>query len=77
MPYKDASDLPAQVKDHLPAHAQHIYLQAFNHAWEQYDSSSKRKDSSSREETAHKVAWSAVKKRYHKNEKGEWVEKKS
>lgn len=64
MPYKKNSDLPDSVKDNLPEHAQDIYREAFNSALEQYNE----------EETAHKVAWSAVKKKYTKQ--GErWVKK--
>ncbi|SUX85493.1 cation transport regulator [Citrobacter koseri] len=36
MPYKTKSDLPESVQDVLPAHAQDIYKEAFNSAWEQY-----------------------------------------
>jgi cation transport regulator len=50
------------VKDHLPAHAQEIYKEAFNSAWEQYAEKKDRRDGDSRETTSHKVAWSAVKK---------------
>jgi cation transport regulator len=76
MPYKDISDLPEQVKDNLPKHAQEIYMEAYNSAWDQYADPDKRRDEeSSREETAHKVAWAAVKKQYEK--KGDnWVKKK-
>ena len=34
MPYKTISDLPENVKNVLPKHAQEIYHQAFNSAWE-------------------------------------------
>jgi cation transport regulator len=72
MPYRKTTDLPDSVKDNLPAHAQEIYKEAFNHAYKEYKEPAKRRGSASREETAHKVAWSAVKKAYHK--KGEqWV----
>ena len=50
----------------LPAHAQDIYREAFNHAWQEYASPEERRGDASREETAHKVAWSAVKKKYEK-----------
>jgi len=60
MPYREISDLPDSVKNHLPHHAQEIYLAAFNNAWEEYAS---RDD---RDILAHKVAWSAVKKQYVK-----------
>jgi cation transport regulator len=75
MPYDNLNDLPKQVKDNLPKEAQKIYKEAFNNAYDEYSSGSKRKGSSSREETAHKVAWNAVKKKYHKNDDGDWVKK--
>lgn len=76
MPYKKTTDLPDSVKDNLPMHAQEIYLEAFNSAWEQYDQPEERRGDASREETAHKVAWAAVKKVYEKDEKsGKWSRK--
>jgi cation transport regulator len=66
MPYTKISDLPESVKHVLPKHAQDIYKEAFNHAFAQYADEEKRKTPQSREQTAHKVAWSAVKKKYHK-----------
>ncbi len=68
MPYAEISDLPSSVRSHLPAHAQEIYLAAFNNAWKEYAS---RAD---REAVAHRVAWAAVKKQYEKIGK-EWVRK--
>ncbi|MDU7306399.1 MAG: putative cation transport regulator ChaB [Escherichia coli] len=62
MPYKTKSDLPESVKHVLPSHAQDIYKEAFNSAWDQYKDKEDRRDDASREETAHKVAWAAVKK---------------
>ncbi len=70
--YKDRSDLPGSVKDNLPAHAQDIYKEAFNSAFEQYKDPDKRRGDDGREEVAHKVAWSAVKKEYEK-EGDKWV----
>lgn len=76
MPYKNVNDLPERVRENLPKHAQEIYLEAFNNAWDQYAKPEERRGDASREETAHKVAWSAVKKVYEKNEKtGEWKKK--
>lgn len=66
MPYDRNDELPDSVRSHLPAKAQKIYREAFNSAFEQYKS---RADG---EETAHKVAWSAVKKKYHKTDDGSW-----
>jgi cation transport regulator len=76
MTYKSNSDLPDSVKGVLPNHAQEIYRKAYNSAWEQYNEPGERRGDNSREETAHKVAWSAVKKQYEKNEKsGKWRKK--
>jgi cation transport regulator len=72
MPYKSTTELPDQVKNHLPKHAQDIFKEAFNHAWEEYKDPSKRRGEESQEEVAFKVAWAAVKQKYHK--KGdEWT----
>ena len=68
MPYKSITDLPEAVRQHLPKHAQEIYMEVFSHAWDQY---TERKD---RETLAHKVAWSAVKKQY-KKQGDKWVKK--
>jgi len=76
LPYKDVQDLPDSVRSNLPKHAQEIYLEAFNNAWDQYANPEDRRGSASREETAHKVAWSAVKHVYEKDElSGKWRKK--
>ena len=72
MPYKTLVDLPESVRGVLPKHAQEIYLEAFNHAWEEYKDPQKRKTPGSQEEIAHKVAWAAVKKKYVK-QGDKWV----
>ncbi|MBV8564696.1 MAG: ChaB family protein [Methylobacteriaceae bacterium] len=60
MPYSTNSDLPDSVRGHLPAHAQDIYREAFNHAFAAHA------DDPRREEAAHRIAWAAVKKSYAK-----------
>lgn len=76
MPYRKVSDLPSSVRDHLPKHAQEIYLAAFNSAWEQYADPEERRGDDTREEVAHKVAWAAVKNEYEKDEaSGDWKKK--
>ncbi|MEQ3635688.1 ChaB family protein [Alcanivorax sp.] len=72
MPYPNKEALPENVTDNLPAHAQEIYRKAFNSAWDEYEDPKDRRDNASREETAHKVAWAAVKQEYHK-EGDRWV----
>ena len=75
MPYERITELPDSVKDNLPKHTQEIYKEAYNSAWDQYDEPSEREGDASREETSHKVAWSAVKQSYEKNDDGRWVKK--
>lgn len=78
MPYKSNNDLPVQVKDNLPDHAQDIYREAYNSAWQEYKTPSERRGDADREETAHKVAWSAVKQKYTKDDKdNKWHKKKA
>ena len=73
MPYKKIADLPDKLKKNLPKEAQKIYMEAFNSAWELYAKPSKRKGADTREVTAHKVAWNAVKKKYYKDpSSGHW-----
>jgi cation transport regulator len=72
MPYRTISDLPDSVREHVPKHAQEIYKEAFNSAWAEYADKGERRGDESREEAAHKVAWSAVKKKYSKGTDGDW-----
>jgi cation transport regulator len=74
MPYKNLKDLPGRIKDNLPKHAQEIYKEAYNNAWEQYKDPKERKGKATREEVSHKVAWAAVKQKYEKV-KDEWQKK--
>lgn len=67
MPYKELSDLPKSVRKYLPEHVQEIYRAAFNNAWEEYAQD---------EERAYRVAWSAIKKKYEKDESsGQWKDR--
>ena len=74
MPYRTNEDLPDSVRDNVPAHAQDIYREAFNAAWEEYADPAKRRGDTGHEETAHRVAWAAVKKQYEKRG-DDWVRK--
>ena len=65
MPYEKLTDLPDSVRNNLPEHAQEIYKEAYNSAEEQYGEESR----------AHRVAWSAVERKYEKDENGNWVSK--
>ena len=61
MPYGSNFDLPPSVREHLPVHAQDIFREAFNAAWDRYGESLEE-----REAVAFRVAWAAVKRTYRK-----------
>jgi cation transport regulator len=61
MPYTSVRELPPAVRD-LPAHAQEIFMSAFNNAWATYAAGGLQQQ----EATAFRIAWAAVKKRYRK-----------
>ena len=67
MPYSSNADLPDRVRHHLPHHAQSIFREAFNHAYERYADPEKRHFGGSREAAANRVAWAAVKRSYYKD----------
>jgi cation transport regulator len=69
MPYATIEELPPAVR-HLPLHTQEIFRATFNAAWDTYAGRSPI----GREETAFRVAWAAVKKRYRKVDDS-WIEK--
>jgi len=66
MPYRSRDDLPPSVRSHLPAHAQDIYREAFNHAYAAHAGENDR------EKRAHMIAWAAVKRSYEKADDA-WV----
>lgn len=74
MPYEARSDLPGSVQNalHNVPHAQTIYREAYNSAYEQYKDPESRQGDRSREEVAHAVAWSAVEQKYEKGSDGYW-----
>ena len=65
MPYKQITQLPDNVKNNLPKHAQEIYKEAFDSAEERYGE----------EGRAHATAWGAVEQKCEKNDDGNWVKK--
>ena len=72
MPYARIDELPASVRDNVPKHAQEIYKDAFNSAWDDYKDAGDRRGDASRKETAHRVAWAAVKQKYEKGADERW-----
>ena len=72
MPYSSVNDLPDSVKNVLPSHAQEIFKEAFNSAYENYKHPEDRRGNDDREDVARKVAWAAVKKKYGKGADEKW-----
>ena len=72
----DISDITEKQIDELPTHGQEIFKEAHKNALDQYKDPKKRKGGKkeSKEQVAHKVAWSAVKKIY-KKEGDKWIKK--
>lgn len=79
MPYTNRDELPETVQSALSnvPHAQDIYKEAYNSAYEEYANPADRDGDASREEVAHRVAWSAVKTQYEKGEDDTWHPKES
>ncbi|VTO24295.1 cation transport regulator [Klebsiella variicola] len=75
MPYRNKQELPDSVQHVLPAHAQEIYKEAFNSAWDQYKDKDERRDDASREETAHKVAWGGGEEQLRESDDDKWHKK--
>lgn len=72
MPYAKTSDLPDSVRDSLPVHAQDIYMSTFNDAWDEYPAAQDSLEDDSRDASAHKDAWAAVRRSYEKDSDGYW-----
>lgn len=62
---KQAADLPSEVKEQLPEHAQQIFMAAFKGA----------QDDGMSEEAAKQVGWNSVKQEYEQGEGGKWQRK--
>ena len=78
---KEEENLSESTKkriDELPSHAQEIFKEAHSSALEQYKDPDKRRGGKkqSKEEVAHKVAWSAVNKKYKKGDDDKWIKNK-
>ena len=72
MPYDNTDQLRQSLQDKLPKHAQEIFMEAYNNAYERFSDPSKIRGDDTREEASNKVAWSAVKKEYEKGSDGKW-----
>lgn len=62
MAYSKVEELPQDIKEQLPEHAQQIFFAAFNAA---------QRDGLS-EDGARTVAWNSVKNQYKQDKNGQW-----
>lgn len=67
MTFQQLEDLPSEVSDKLPKHAQQLFMAAYNAA----------SDNGMSEENATKVAWSSVKNSYTEDQAGNWISKEN
>ena len=72
MPYNSINELPDNVTNVLPKHAQEIFKEVFNNAYDEYKDADDRRGDDSREDVARKVAWNAVKQKYEKDAHDKW-----
>ena len=66
MPYASDAALPERIRRRLPLDARAIFRAAFNAAFKSYAKNPRR------EEIAHRVAWTAVKRRFVKHDE-HWI----
>jgi cation transport regulator len=75
MPYGSIDELPNELRQTLPMHAQEVYKEAFNEAWSTYhDPKTKPKDIS-RTAMSDKIAWQAVEAIYTHGPDNRWAKK--
>jgi len=67
MLYSSNATLPISIRQQLPPRAQDLYREAFNETWALHAGDA------GREEHASRVAWAAVKQRYHFVPGGQWL----
>lgn len=65
MPYKQIDEIPEDIRQQLPEHAQQIFFAAFNAA----------QDNGMSEEGARDVAWNSVRNEYEPVKGGQWHRK--
>jgi cation transport regulator len=71
--YKSTEEIPKNLRELLPPHAQHIYMKSHNRALLQYQDPNTRRYGGTLTEVAHRVAWAAVKSKYYKDDReGIW-----
>jgi len=75
MSYESNTDLPAKIAKVLPDHAQDIYREAYNDAYDEIKQPVGDKDEVGRDDSAARLAWEAIKDNYHKGMDGKWYPK--
>lgn len=65
MAYNQINELPQEIREKLPEHAQQIFVAAFNAA----------QDNGMSEDAANDVAWNSVSNEYERGNDGQWHRK--
>lgn len=65
MTYSNVNELPQEIQEQLPEHAQQIFFAAFNAA----------QTNGMSEEGAREVAWNSVRNEYEQGQGGKWQRK--
>lgn len=72
--FKTLDDLPESLTEVLPVEAQKVYLEAYQHSWENYEDY--QGGELDRDAVAHRDGWHAVRQKFVKDESsGRWYVK--
>lgn len=69
---RSSRDMPSSLEGVLPQHALKVYYKTFHNTYRLYHETEDTIEPEKIEHTARRVAWSAVKKKFHKSAKGRW-----
>ncbi len=65
MPYSQIEELPPEIQERLPVHAQQLFVAGFNAG----------EENGMNEESAVEIAWNSVKNEYEVGYDGQWLRK--
>ncbi len=72
---KTIDKVPEHLESKLPKHAQQIYVETFNYAYEEQKQQGQQ-DTEELQKAAHEAAWDEVNKRFDEDSKGKWHPRK-
>jgi cation transport regulator len=72
MTYNTVKELPKDIRERLPEHAQEIYCAAYNLTVEEHLASHHNHDENELQDMADQAAWQRVQMEYHQDDTGNW-----